>query len=437
MDKLKKHSKEEISSNKPSFVSDVKMPFKIVDLSKEHMNVVSDVTVSITNPEGDIRDISRKKTDISLDDPYLFSTQNDLYLDLEKLKSLNDKKSNVYLPIVVEFPNGVKLIQDGHHRLSYLKIIGKNTALVELFKILNWNDIEPETEELIKNLGPNINEMNTMGSGAVVGFIGPIGMDLSPIHKAFWSGDKPEKNINENNDKSLKDLLEFILNEEPIGKSPLIVGDEAGLNKIHDEMQSGDEELPLEEEFIGKKGGLSYFQMGASLPDELYNKTNDGKPTRDPGIGTKHKSKRQKANSIVALNECVDHSVLPNMIKDFVSYAKPRMKFNKSVSIVLKNNIKNAENPLGMTAAYEPMTNTIIVYISDRHPKDIMRSIAHELVHHAQNCRGEFSNHDKPLESGYAQKDEHLRNMEKEAYQTGNLVFRDWEDARKKSLPKL
>jgi len=234
------------------------------------------------------------------------------------------------------------------------------------------------------------------------------------------------------NIKNIKSLIEQIINEEmkePIGKSPLIVGDEAGLDKIHNEMQSGDEELPLEEEFIGKKGGLSYFQMGGSLPDNLYNKTNDGKPTRDPGIGTRDKKKS-------SLKEAVDHSVLPNMIKDFVSYAKPRMNFNKSVSIVLKNNMKNAENPLGMTAAYEPTTNTIVAYISDRHPKDIMRSIAHELVHHAQNCRGEFSKHDKPLESGYAQKDEHLRSMEEEAYKVGNLVFRDWEDDRKKSLPK-
>ena len=97
-------------------------------------------------------------------------------------------------------------------------------------------------------------------------------------------------------------------------------------------MQSGDEELPLEEEFIGKKGGVSYFQMGSSLPNNLYNKTSDGKSTRDPGIGAKHKPKRQKAHPTI--NECADHSVLPNMIKDFVSYAKPIMQFNKPVTIV-------------------------------------------------------------------------------------------------------
>ena len=66
-----------------------------------------------------------------------------------------------------------------------------------------------------------------------------------------------------------------------------------------------------------------------------------------------------------------------------------------------------------------------------------MRSLSHELVHHAQNCRGEF---DKPTvagEQGYAQKDPHLREMEREAYELGNMCFRDWEDGYKQSNPML
>lgn len=39
----------------------------------------------------------------------------------------------------------------------------------------------------------------------------------------------------------------------------------------------------LDEELI-KKGTPSYFQMGSSLPDKLYNLDKDGKATRDPGI---------------------------------------------------------------------------------------------------------------------------------------------------------
>lgn len=65
----------------------------------------------------------------------------------------------------------------------------------------------------------------------------------------------------------------------------------------HEIMWSGDdpEDKNIDEEFIGKKGGVSYFQIGSSLPDHLYNRTNDGKPTRDPGVaGLKSQKKKKK-----------------------------------------------------------------------------------------------------------------------------------------------
>ena len=62
-----------------------------------------------------------------------------------------------------------------------------------------------------------------------------------------------------------------------------------------------------------------------------------------------------------------------------------------------------------------------------------MRSLSHELVHHTQNCRGEF-NKSMEVGEGYAQKDKHLREMEEEAYLQGNMCFRDWEDTYKHDL---
>ena len=87
----------------------------------------------------------------------------------------------------------------------------------------------------------------------------------------------------------------------------------------------------------------------------------------------------------------------------------------------------NASRMLGKTAHYNPESHEVVLYIDNRHPKDIMRSLSHELVHHAQNCRGDFSNGSSTY-AGYAQKDPHLRKMEREAYTKGNLIFRDFED---------
>ena len=114
-------------------------------------------------------------------------------------------------------------------------------------------------------------------------------------------------------------------------------------------------------------------------------------------------------------------------------FAQKRMGFTDPPKLFLRGDDKNAQNPLGKTAYYDPSQKSITIYITGRHPKDVMRSISHELVHHAQNCRGEF---DKPhqMGDGYAQNDAHMREMEREAYEVGNMVFRDFEDIHKKYL---
>jgi len=77
----------------------------------------------------------------------------------------------------------------------------------------------------------------------------------------------------------------------------------------------------------------------------------------------------------------------------------------------------------------------VSIFVTGRHPKDIIRSLSHELVHHTQNCRGEFKK-DIVTSEGYAQEDEHLREMEREAYEQGNLIFRDFEDEFKSDKNK-
>ncbi len=124
--------------------------------------------------------------------------------------------------------------------------------------------------------------------------------------------------------------------------------------------------------------------------------------------------------------------LLKQLVKNFYPFAKKRLRFNKPAELFFKPDFRNAQDPLGKTAQYDPDTSSITLFTANRHPKDILRSFSHELVHHAQNCRGEF---DESLMGemgeGYAQDNEHLRDMEREAYEEGNLCFRDWEDSVK------
>ena len=129
----------------------------------------------------------------------------------------------------------------------------------------------------------------------------------------------------------------------------------------------------------------------------------------------------------------LDISELEPLIQSLVSFGQDRLGFQDPPSLFLKSDSENASDFLGKTGFYDPMEQEITAFVDQRHPKDILRSISHELVHHAQNCRGEFDE-DMELGEGYAQKNPHLREMEKEAYLEGNLILRDWEDNHKKQL---
>lgn len=85
---------------------------------------------------------------------------------------------------------------------------------------------------------------------------------------------------------------------------------------------------------------------------------------------------------------------------------------------------------MGKTSFYRPNQKTITVFITDRHLKDIMRSLVHKIVHYEQDYRHNLSDeHRKNLkDKQYAQHDSVLRQLEEDAYLRGNIIFRDWED---------
>ena len=87
----------------------------------------------------------------------------------------------------------------------------------------------------------------------------------------------------------------------------------------------------------------------------------------------------------------MDTSVIHNMVKGFYPYAKKHLGFNKPTRIFLVHDEDNAKIPFGKTAYYDPNAMEIYAFITSRHPKDVLRSISHELVHHKQNCSGKLS----------------------------------------------
>ena len=95
----------------------------------------------------------------------------------------------------------------------------------------------------------------------------------------------------------------------------------------------------------------------------------------------------------------------------------PKLKF-------IDNDKENADGLLGKTAYYDPLEKSITIYTLNRHPKDILRSYAHEIVHHVQNLENRLNN----INTTNTNEDGALPEIEKEAYEKGNMILRNWED---------
>ena len=86
---------------------------------------------------------------------------------------------------------------------------------------------------------------------------------------------------------------------------------------------------------------------------------------------------------------------------------------------------ENASNFLGKTAYYDPDSKTIALYTEGRHPKDITRSYAHELIHHIQNLEGRLGD----IKTTNTLEDDALNDLEAEANLKGTMTFRNWTDS--------
>lgn len=95
--------------------------------------------------------------------------------------------------------------------------------------------------------------------------------------------------------------------------------------------------------------------------------------------------------------------------------------------VKIRRDIKEAEDFFGKTAYYSPSDKEIVLYTANRHPKDVMRSFTHEMIHHVQNIEGRLGSRGTTDTNA----DTELEKLEEEAYLRGNMIFRKWEDSQK------
>jgi len=93
---------------------------------------------------------------------------------------------------------------------------------------------------------------------------------------------------------------------------------------------------------------------------------------------------------------------------------------------------ENAKQFLGKTAYYDPEAMEIVLYTEGRHPKDIVRSFSHEMIHHIQNLEGRLGN----VATTNTLEDDHLDKIEQEANLNGTMTFRNWTDSLQEKKSK-
>ena len=165
------------------------------------------------------------------------------------------------------------------------------------------------------------------------------------------------------------------------------------------------------EDSNGKRYTVRNFQMDGEYKGKKY-----------PKWGMVRRSKKN-------LNEEIDSSkfnfkpYIASLTKYFLDN---EMALNPLPKIeLIHNDVNNGMDVFGRTAYYVPDTNDIVLFTYGRHPKDILRSYAHELVHVHQKNENRLENYG----TTNVNQDDHLEQIEREAYETGNILFRSWTDS--------
>ena len=92
---------------------------------------------------------------------------------------------------------------------------------------------------------------------------------------------------------------------------------------------------------------------------------------------------------------------------------------------LINGDSENAKDFFGKTAYYDPNRQHIVLYTEGRHPKDIVRSYAHEMIHHIQYLEDRLGD----VAGTDTTEDDHLDKIEQEANLRGTMTFRNWTDS--------
>ena len=106
----------------------------------------------------------------------------------------------------------------------------------------------------------------------------------------------------------------------------------------------------------------------------------DRKMAREIFAATRSQLKEQ------ALNEDMTRKEFDGHLKSFMKFTAEKLGFDELPKVIYKEPDDHGDQP--SFGGYSPDEKKLIVMTKNRHPMDIFRTVAHELVHHKQNLDG-------------------------------------------------
>lgn len=100
--------------------------------------------------------------------------------------------------------------------------------------------------------------------------------------------------------------------------------------------------------------------------------------------------KAGKAKKNESLTEAVIHPSTLDALRDFLPFAMEILKLEKLPKISIHKTIQSGPQP--SFGGYNPNDGSIQLALKDRHPADVLRTLAHELVHFKQDQNGQLHN---------------------------------------------
>ena len=188
---------------------------------------------------------------------------------------------------------------------------------------------------------------------------------------------------------------------------------------------------------LDNDGSKNYHKVYANLTDNRFNNL-PGYFRKDASLSFSSPNgtgrfvvlkRKQDLNENASYSQHID---VKQKIKELTQHMLQKgMNISPLPKVVFKHgDAENAKQFLGKTAYYNPETMEIVLYTEGRHPKDIVRSFSHEMIHHIQNLEDRLGN----IATTNTQEDDHLNDLEAEANLNGTMTFRNWTDSLNEAI---